>query len=55
MKINDNGTVRDMTSEEIAEMERMQKETPEISKTPEERIAELEKIIEELKKEICRG
>lgn len=48
MKIIDNGIMREMTAEEIAEMEAMQKEieqTP-VEPTPEERIASLE---EELK------
>lgn len=48
LKIIDNGIMREMTAEEIAEMEAMQKEieqTP-VEPTPEERIASLE---EELK------
>ena len=45
-KININGVTREMTAEEIAEMERMAAEHQPPEKTPEERIAELE---EELK------
>ena len=42
MKINENGVTRDMTAEEIAEMERMQAEMPTPEPTPEERLAKLE-------------
>lgn len=45
-KININGITRDMTPEEIAEMERMAAEMPEPEPTQDERIAALE---EELK------
>lgn len=37
-----NGTYRDMTAEEIAELEKMQSEAPEPEPTPEERIKLLE-------------
>lgn len=42
MKININGLTREMTAEEIAEMERQQVELPEPEPSPEERLAELE-------------
>lgn len=41
-KINDNGVVRDMTPEEIAEMESLAKDTQTLPPTPEERLAALE-------------
>ena len=41
-KININGVIREMTAEEIAEMERIQAEMPQPEPTPEERIAALE-------------
>ena len=41
-KININGITREMTAEEIAEMERMQQEMPVPEKTAEERLEELE-------------
>ena len=41
-KINVNGVTREMTAEEIAEMERMQAEMPTPEPTPEERLAVLE-------------
>lgn len=41
-KININGITREMTQEEIAEMERLAAEMPVSEKTAEERIAELE-------------
>ncbi len=44
-KININGITREMTAEEIAEMERMAAEMPKPEPTPEERIAELEEAI----------
>ena len=40
-KININGVTRDMTAEEIAEMEEMAKNMPEPPKSPEELLAEL--------------
>lgn len=42
MKICENGITRDMTPEEIAELEKMQSEAPEPEPTPEERIKQLE-------------
>lgn len=42
MKINENGVTREMTAEEIAEMERMQAEMPTPEPTPEERLSALE-------------
>lgn len=42
MKICENGIIRDMSPEEIAELERQQAEVPEPVPTPDERIAELE-------------
>ena len=42
MKICENGIIRDMSPEEIAELERQQAEVPEPVPTPGERIAELE-------------
>lgn len=38
MKININGITREMTAEEIAEMERQQSQMPEPEPTPEERM-----------------
>lgn len=46
MKIDDNGIIRDMTPEEIAEMERTIAENPAPEPSTDDRIAELE---EELK------
>ena len=42
-----NGELVEMTAEEIAELEKFQAEMPIPEPTPEERIAELEKIIAE--------
>ena len=42
MKICENGVIRDMSPEEIAELERQQAEAPEPVPTPDDRIAELE-------------
>lgn len=42
MRIYDNGTYRDMTAEELAELEKMKSEAPEPEPTPEERIKQLE-------------
>lgn len=42
MKIYDNGVYRDMTPEEIAELEQSIADTPAPEPTPEERIAALE-------------
>lgn len=41
-KININGVTRDMTAEEVAEMERMAAEMPTPEPSPEERLAALE-------------
>lgn len=43
MKININGVTREMTAEEIAEMERMAAEMPPPEPTPEERLAAVER------------
>ena len=45
MKINDNGVYRDMTSEEIAEFEKLQQETT----TPEPSLDDRVKILESTK------
>lgn len=37
-----NGIIRDMTAEELAELEKQQSEAPEPEPTPDERIKELE-------------
>ena len=42
MKICENGVIRDMSLEEIAELKRWQAEVPEPDPSPEERISELE-------------
>lgn len=42
MKICENGFIREMTTDEIAEFERQQAELPEPEPSPEERLAELE-------------
>lgn len=44
MKIDINGIVRYMTTEEIAEMERQHAEMPEPEMTTEERLAEVESV-----------
>lgn len=49
MKICENGIIRDMTAEEIAEFEALAAEQPEPEPTPEERIAALEKDNAELR------
>lgn len=49
MKIFENGIVRDMTSEEVAELERLAAEQPAPEPTPEERIAALEQDNAELR------
>lgn len=41
-RICDNGIYRDMTAEEIAELEKMQAEMPDPEPTPDERIKQLE-------------
>lgn len=45
MKICENGIIRDMTAEEIAELERLAAEQPEPEPTAEERIATLEEAL----------
>lgn len=42
MRIYDNGTYRDMTAEELAELEKMQTEVPAPTPTIEERVASVE-------------
>ena len=42
MKICENGVIRDMSLEEIAELNRWQAEVPESEPTPDDRIARLE-------------
>lgn len=49
MRIYENGIYRDMTAEEIAEMEKLATEMPAPEPTPEERIAALEKDNAELR------
>lgn len=49
MKICENGVIRDMTAEEIAELEKLAAEQPAPKPTPEERIAALEKDNAELR------
>ena len=49
MKICENGIIRDMTLEEIAELEKLATEAPAHEPTPEERIAALEKDNAELR------
>lgn len=45
MKICENGIIRDMTTEEIAELERLAAEQPAPEPTAEERIAVLEEAL----------
>ena len=49
MKICENGIIRDMTAEEVAEFEKLAAEQPAPEPTPEERIAVLEKDNAELR------
>ena len=49
MKICENGVYRDMTADEIAELEKLAAEMPAPEPTPEERIAALEKDNAELR------
>lgn len=49
MKIYENGIYRDMTPEEIAELEKLATEMPTPEPLPEERIASLEKANAELR------
>lgn len=49
MKICENGIIREMTAEEIAELEKLATEMPAPEPSPEERIAALEKDNAELR------
>ena len=49
MRICENGVYRDMTAEEIAELEKLATEMPAPDPSPEERIAALEKDNAELR------
>lgn len=49
MRICENGVYRDMTAEEIAELEKLAAEMPAPDPSPEERIAALEKDNAELR------
>ena len=49
MRIYENGIIRDMTSEEIAELEKRATEMPTPEPSPEDRIASLEKANAELR------
>lgn len=49
MRICENGIIRDMTAEEVAEFEKMAAEQPAPEPSPEERIAALEKDNAELR------
>ena len=48
MKIVENGIMRDMTPEEISELERLIADTPAPEPTPEERIAALEATTDDM-------
>ena len=52
MRIYENGIYRDMTTEEIAELEKLALEAPTPEPTPDERIATLEKDNAELREAI---
>ena len=52
MKICDNGVIREMTAEEIAELKKMALEAHTPEPTPDERIAALEKDNAELREAI---
>jgi hypothetical protein len=52
MKIYENGIYRDMTPEEIAELEKLAAEVPAPEPSPEERIAALEQDNAELREAI---
>ena len=52
MKICDNGVIREMNAEEIAELKKMALEAPTPEPTPDERIAALEKDNAELREAI---
>ena len=49
MKICENGIIREMTAEEIAELKKLETEMPVHEPTPEERIAALEQDNAELR------
>lgn len=49
LKININGVTREMTQEEIAELERLAEQMPAPEPTPEERIAALEEQLKAAK------
>lgn len=49
MRICENGIYRDMTAEEVAELEKLAAEAPAPEPTPEERIAALERDNAELR------
>lgn len=49
MRVYVNGIYRDMTAEEVAELEKLSTEMPALEPTPEERIAALEKDNAELR------
>lgn len=52
MKIYENGIYRDMTAEEIAELEKLAAEAPAPQPSPEERIAAMEQDNAELREAI---
>lgn len=54
-KININGITREMTAEEIAEMERMAAEMPAPEPTPEDRMNEIEAALIELAAMLAGG
>ena len=54
-KININGVTREMTAEEVAEMERMAAEMPTPEPTPEERMQEIEAALIELAAMLAGG
>lgn len=54
-KININGVTREMTAEEIAEMERMAAEMPQPEPTPDERMNEIEAALIELAAMLAGG
>lgn len=55
MKVCENGVMRDMTAEEIAELQAMQMEQPIAEPTAEERMEALEAAILELAEVIANG
>ena len=52
MRICENGIIRDMTAEEVAELEKLAAEAPTPEPSPEERIAALEQDNAELRSAI---